>query len=116
MDGSTTRSENEYYQNKLQTLSQLFPTSDVRLETNALIVGDKSYPIVDDVIILIDPEQYPRKVKDALNKREQHQTGSRDLVGPELHGDGAESKMADRYHICPHQRRLAVPGDGVRCV
>ena len=75
MDGLSARLGSTYYQDKLQTLSEMFPTSDVRLEADALVVGDKTYPIVDDVIILIDPEQYPQKVKDALNVRDQLQTG-----------------------------------------
>ena len=80
MDGSIAQSGSTYYQDKLQSLSEIFPTSEVRLDADTLVVGDKTYPIVDDVIILIDPEQYPQKVKDALNVRGQQQAGRQSLT------------------------------------
>jgi SAM-dependent methyltransferase len=53
----------DYYSNKLKTLSDLFGSSAVRLETDRLIVDQRSYPIVDDVIILLPADQYPDLLK-----------------------------------------------------
>ncbi|MBI4765612.1 MAG: class I SAM-dependent methyltransferase [Deltaproteobacteria bacterium] len=60
-----------YYSNKLKTLNDLFASSEIRLETDRLIVDRKSYPIVDDVIILLSADQYPDllKKKLGLNKK-----------------------------------------------
>ena len=48
-----------YYSNKIDILNSLFQDEDVHLEKERLIVGHNVYPIVEDVIILLDPSQYP---------------------------------------------------------
>lgn len=50
---------------KLASLKDIFGARDIRIETDRLVVDDKSYPVVDEVIILLEPEQYP----DPLKKR-----------------------------------------------
>ena len=52
-----------YYENKLETLRDLFGTNDVALERGTLRVGSSRYPIIDDVIILLEPAQYTDKVR-----------------------------------------------------
>jgi len=47
-----------YYADKLETLCGLFGR-EVALEAGALKVGDRRYPILDDVVILLEPSQYP---------------------------------------------------------
>jgi SAM-dependent methyltransferase len=54
-----------YYADKLQSLKDIFGTSQVRQEADRLIVNGRVYPIIDDVIILLDPFQYT----DGLKKR-----------------------------------------------
>ena len=69
--GASTRA-GSYYEGKLEALRDLFGDSSVRLESGGLRVGARVYPIVDDVIILLDPEQYPaslrRRTADALGQ------------------------------------------------
>jgi SAM-dependent methyltransferase len=48
-----------YYSNKLESLKDIFGASTVELGDEVLIVDEHVYPIVDDVIILLDPSQYP---------------------------------------------------------
>jgi len=54
-----------YYSNKLDILVDIFGTKNIKVELECLTVNDKSYPIIDDVIILLDPAQYP----ESLSKR-----------------------------------------------
>ena len=54
-----------YYSNKLDILMDIFGAEDVKVEKECLTVNDKIYPIVDDVIILLEPAQYP----ESLSKR-----------------------------------------------
>lgn len=54
-----------YYQNKVQILEDLFAKS-VTVETDQIRVGDRVYPVVDDVIIILEPWQYPERVRQAL--------------------------------------------------
>lgn len=57
-----------YYADKLGTLKDIFGSDEIILETNCLMVDGHSYPIVDDVIILLDPSQYPNSLKNRLEK------------------------------------------------
>jgi len=55
-----------YYDNKLDSLRDIFGSDDLVLEDGYLVVGERSYPILDDVIVLLDPEQYPAALKSRL--------------------------------------------------
>jgi len=55
-----------YYSSKLESLRDLFGTDEIRLESNCLIVAGHIYPIVNDVIILLEPHQYPHSLKAKL--------------------------------------------------
>jgi len=54
-----------YYSNKLDILMDIFGTENIKVEKECLTVNDKIYSIIDDVIILLDPAQYP----ESLSKR-----------------------------------------------
>jgi len=56
-----------YYADKIQSLKDIFGTNDLRFEKDNLIVGGHTYPIVDDVVVLLDPRQYPNTLKKRLN-------------------------------------------------
>jgi SAM-dependent methyltransferase len=52
-----------YYADKIGTLRALFGTSDVRVEPGRLHVGGRAFPIVDDVVVLLDPARIPARVR-----------------------------------------------------
>ena len=54
-----------YYSNKLDILKDIFGSENIKVELECLTVNNKKYPIIDDVIILLDPAQYP----ESLSKR-----------------------------------------------
>jgi SAM-dependent methyltransferase len=56
-----------YYSNKIDVIKDLFGHNNVNLERKHLVVADKVYPIIDDVIILLDTSQYPNRLKKRLN-------------------------------------------------
>jgi SAM-dependent methyltransferase len=51
-----------YYSNKLDILVDIFGSKNIKVELECLTVNDKNYPIIDDVIILLDPAQYPESL------------------------------------------------------
>ncbi|MBS4097411.1 MAG: class I SAM-dependent methyltransferase [Sulfuricella sp.] len=51
----------------LHNLGELFGTEDITLELGKLWVGERSYPVIDDVVILLDEEQYPPALKKRLS-------------------------------------------------
>ena len=48
-----------YYDDKIETLRSLFGAETVELDKGTLIIEDQRYPIIDDVIILLEPSRYP---------------------------------------------------------
>ncbi len=58
---------NEYYKDKTDILRDLFDNDNIELGHDFLRVGNKEYPILDDVIILLDPEFYPDNVRKKLS-------------------------------------------------
>lgn len=57
-----------YYENKIESLKQIFGNSDISVSQNTIRVGNKTYSIVDDVIILLEEEQYPLNLKKTENQ------------------------------------------------
>lgn len=63
---SETLQSNRYYADKLPRLAALLGATKVSLKENGLDVDGKFYPIIDDVIIFLDPSQYPASVHKKL--------------------------------------------------
>jgi ubiquinone/menaquinone biosynthesis C-methylase UbiE len=55
-----------YYSNKLDILVDIFGSKNIKVELECLTVNDKNYPIIDDVIILLDPAQYPESLSKSI--------------------------------------------------
>jgi SAM-dependent methyltransferase len=72
-----------YYSDKLESLKDIFGSSRVELGDEGLIVDQRVYPIVDDVIILLDQAQYPPGLRDKLKT----QKGQAALHSPEFAED-----------------------------
>ena len=60
-----------YYTGKLESLKDIFGSEDVQLDGDRLIVDGRAYPIFDDVIILLDPSQYPSSLKNRFEVTKQ---------------------------------------------
>jgi SAM-dependent methyltransferase len=56
---------------KLQTLKDIFGATELNLETTQLVVDGQTYPIINDVIILLDPSQYPSASPNMLGRSEE---------------------------------------------
>lgn len=57
-----------YYQDKRSTLEDLFGNSAVEVWPDRVRVGDTVYPIVDDVIVLLDPARWPASLASRLGR------------------------------------------------
>jgi len=56
-----------YLSDKIDILKDVFGDDRIRIQDSTLRVGDYEFPIVDDVIILLDPSEYPDFLKEKLN-------------------------------------------------
>jgi SAM-dependent methyltransferase len=73
-----------YYADKLATLQDLFGTQDVALEDSNVRVGDRVFPIVDDVIILLSPQHYPPALRYRLGESQTQAEEARNPFAPEI--------------------------------
>jgi SAM-dependent methyltransferase len=56
-----------YYGNKLESLRDIFGTAEVRVEERRIVVDGRVYPVIDDVIVLLPPEQWPSSMRARLS-------------------------------------------------
>lgn len=59
--------QKSYYADKTNSLADIFGTSSVNLSADHLEVDGRVYPIIDDVIILLEPPQYPESLRARLS-------------------------------------------------
>ena len=52
-----------YYADKIESLRDIMGARNVVLEDASVVVDGRAYPVVDDVIILLDPANYPDGLK-----------------------------------------------------
>ena len=52
-----------FYADKLASLADIFGVERVELAGDSLVVGPHRYPIVEDVIVILDPSQYPSALR-----------------------------------------------------
>lgn len=88
---------NGYYHDKRSVLQDLFGTSEVRITEQTLVVKDKSYPIIQDVIILLTPEQYPATVAKIFGDQN-------DTASPHVHQIAADIQYSfgEEWQRYPH--------------
>lgn len=56
-----------YYEDYIDSLRDIFGADEVTVQGNNITVDSKRYPIVDDVIILLDPTQFTPLVRERLS-------------------------------------------------
>jgi SAM-dependent methyltransferase len=56
-----------YYLDKLESLRDIFGAAEVRAEERRIVVDGREYPVADDVILLLPPEQWPAGVRTRLS-------------------------------------------------
>ena len=83
MSGRSDRKTPPYYEDKRESLRDLFGASTVRVEANRIVVDEKEYHVLDDVILLLPPPLWPAAVSARL---------------PAITGDGA-SERAGKVRI-----------------
>lgn len=56
-----------YYLDKIDRLKRIFGSQRIGVTATHVIVGDRSYPVVDDVIICLPPEKWPASLRDTTS-------------------------------------------------
>ena len=58
--------QRSYYADKIDSLRDIMGAKDVVVEDGHVVIDGRTYPVVDDVIILLDPAVYPDGLKQRL--------------------------------------------------
>jgi len=85
-----------YYSNKLDSLKDIFGTENINIEPNSIEIGEYIFPIINDVIILLDSDKYPMSVKskfDMYSNKTNNKNLSEDFADDIQHTFGEEWKQ-----------------------
>jgi ubiquinone/menaquinone biosynthesis C-methylase UbiE len=92
-----------YYQDKIGALRDIFGVADLELVEGALVVGKQRYPIVNDVIVLLDPVQYPSSVRALLGGNAKTAAATADFAEDIQHHYG--KFWSEWSRVLPYQER-----------
>jgi SAM-dependent methyltransferase len=84
-----------YYLNKIDSLKNIFGSNSVSLGKHYLAVNNKKFPIIDDVIILLEPALVPDAVKKRLSHSMKNNPPASEIAEDIQFTFGAEWK---KYH------------------
>jgi SAM-dependent methyltransferase len=82
-----------YYADKIEALQDILGTDDVRLEGDSLRCGAAIYPIIDDVIVLLEAHHLPKR----LRQRIQDFNGS-DNGAERLFSEHVQTSFSMQWH------------------
>ena len=85
-----------YYKNKIKTLSEIFDTSDIHLEGTCINIAGRVYPIVDDVIILLNSNQIPSRTSEKIQDLIPDQTSTPSIAKDIQHTFSEEWKTYNK--------------------
>lgn len=63
---SKMRAPSSYYANKTSVLADLFGARNVDVRNDCIVVDGRSFPVIDDVIVVLEPNSYTPRVSRAL--------------------------------------------------
>ena len=85
-----------YYDQHLSSLRDIFGTDTIIVEESVLTIGDRRFPIVDDVIILLEPTHYTAYVRERINATDKNTTPSGPFAEDIQFSFGEEWKTFDQ--------------------
>jgi len=89
-----TRVAPTYYSDKTDVLADLFGAKEVVVEEGTVVVDGRRFPVVDDVIVLLEPGQYTRHVADSLGMSPNQVTESRNPFAPDIQSTFSQEWLA----------------------
>lgn len=93
-----------YYRNKISSLRRIFGTDELVLSDEYLMVKGRRYPIVNDVIVLLDPSQYTEYVRKHISPGEPGQSDNIETFSKAVQSSFGQqwvqySKILDEHRI-----------------
>ena len=95
-----------YYADKASTLAKLLGANRVDIEHESLVVNGHRFPIVDDVIVLLSPDRYPRRVIDAIGRSPGPSAATAGLFAPDIQSTFGEEWRAYPEVLREHEQEF----------
>ena len=68
MNAGRPMDKKNYYSDKIASLKDIFGTENLSLEPGYIVIDNKKYPIVKDVIIMLEPSKWPETIRKGLGQ------------------------------------------------
>jgi SAM-dependent methyltransferase len=92
-----------YYSNKISALADLFGAKSVEVEEGAVVVDGRRFPVVDDVIVLLEPGMYTRHVADSLGAAPDRVIESRNPFASDIQSTFGQEWLAYPEVLTEHE-------------
>lgn len=98
---------NSYYDDKVVVLAELLGATRVAVEEDAIVVDALRFPVVDDVIVLLSPDQYPKRVLDSIGSTSTSGSKSRKPFAPDVQNTFGEEWQAYPEMLAEHEKEFS---------
>lgn len=96
-----------YYKDKAAVLADVFGASHVEIEQDCVVVDDARYPVVDDVIVLLPPDRYSKRVQDSLGAKRTPVSTARGQFAPDVQDTFGEEWQAYPEMLAEHEKEFS---------
>jgi SAM-dependent methyltransferase len=98
---------NSYYKDKAADLADLFGAVRVEIEQDCIVVDDVRFPVVDDVIVLLPPDRYPKRVLDSLVAKPTTVSKTRGQFAADVQNTFGEEWQAYPEMLAEHEKEFS---------
>jgi hypothetical protein len=101
------KAPSSYYKDKAAVLADVFGTSYVEIEQDCIVVDAVRYPVVEDVIVLLPPDRYPRRVVDSLGTKRISDSKAPGQFAPDVQDTFGEEWQAYPEMLTEHEKEFS---------
>ncbi len=115
-----TSSTSTYYADKAAVLADVFGAQQVDVDRHSILVDGRRFPVVDDVIVLLEPSGYTRRVLHAIETAPVPAAQAAGQFASDIQFTFGQEWKAHPAILAEHEEEFrqyfdltrAVPGDG----
>jgi SAM-dependent methyltransferase len=98
---------NAYYKDKAAALADVFAAAHVDVEPDCILVDGLRYPIVDDVIVLLPPDRYSKRVRDSVGAERTSGSTTPRQFAPDVQDTFGEEWQAYPEMLGEHEKEFS---------
>jgi SAM-dependent methyltransferase len=103
----SSHTPHSYYSDKGVLLTELFGARQVEIEPDCIVVDGLRFPVVDDVIVLLPPDEYPKLVLDSLGSAPTSASTQHGPFAPDVQDTFGEEWQAYPEMLAEHETEFS---------